>query len=95
MTDNEILELAEATEQRAADCARWAREARAKSKAAYAAGEEGEGKKWEKIARDWASQAAQLKRDAGVLHAQAGSKPRVGIHGRGSRAARSAPPRKW
>jgi hypothetical protein len=48
--------------------------------------------RWAGIARDWGSQAAQLRRDAAALRAQAGEKPQVQAH---NFRGRATPMEKW
>ena len=67
-----LAELAEKYDEKAADCARWAREARVKRKAAFASGDLAEFERWAGIAREWGSCAVQLRQDAADLRAQAG-----------------------
>jgi len=85
MTDEELIA---AYEERAADCARNASEARKRKKAA-----EDEAALQDKIARNWSNQAAQLRRDMEALRASTGEKPPVEIKGRGGKAKGSTPPR--
>jgi len=89
----ELNELAARYDDDAADCYRNARDAREKRKAAEPGSDDWE--KWAKIARDWGSQAAQLKRDARALRAQAAEKPPVGSNPNWTRATGSGPPRRW
>jgi len=91
VTDGERAELAQKYDANASDCARWSREARAKCKAAMAAGNDVEAEKQAKIARQWGRQERQLKDDAAALRAGLGGKPQVGIRG----AWRAAPMKKW
>ena len=91
MAEHDLLEIAEAAELTAADCARWAREANEKRKSALAVGNEPEAAKQAKIAREWGRQARQLKAGATALRAQLGDKPPVGIKSRGG----AAPMEEW
>ena len=91
----EIHELAETYELNAADCARWARDARRKRRAAMLADDLDAAIRWEKTARMWSGQARQLRRDADAMRAGSGDKAPVGINGRNRRTAKSAPPRPW
>jgi len=84
MTNEELIA---AYEERAADCARNASEARKRKRAA-----EDEAALQDKIARDWSSQAAQLRSDALALQKSAGDKPQVEIKGHGGKAKKSMPP---
>jgi len=88
-------ELAERYDADAEDCARWAREARVRRKAAHEADDMAEFEKWAKIARQWGSQAAQLKRDAQALRAGGTDRPPVNSRPNRARAARSTPPKGW
>ena len=85
--------MIEADEAHASDCAAWAREAREKRKTAYAAGDMDAFDLWEKIARNWASQAQELKRRAAAQRAWLGDTPPVGIKSSRVRAEGSRPPR--
>lgn len=84
--------LAEKYDEDAAGCACWAREARIKRKAAFDLGDMAAFERWAGIARDWGSQAAQLRRDAAALRAQAGEKPQVQAH---NFRGRATPMEKW
>jgi|GEM_PF-4605647 len=90
MTDEELIA---AYEERAADCARNASEARKRKRAASAACDREEVYFQDKIARNWSNQAAQLRRDAWDLRKSTGEKPPVEIKGRGGKAKGSTPPR--
>ena len=89
MADLTLEELAESYITRAADCARWAREAWEKRKAAETAGDEAEADKQKKTAKMWSDQARQLRCDAKAMRGG----PTIGISGRGGSAKKSTPPR--
>jgi len=90
-------ELAERYDADAADCERWAREAREEYKkkiaCAVTEAELDAANFWRKKAGMWAEQAKALRESAKALRAWTGEKPVVGIKGRGARGGKSRPPR--